>query len=136
HEPGHGDGDEAVSLEALAESHLRPFYLPRVSLSRKRERVGVRGVDPAGIGRKLVGFRAIWVLVRRSPERVLPASPDAGSTRDRRTLAELTELSSDRSARMRIAVISMYTFPTAPLVQHAAGGMNVYGLEVWRGFVD
>src|SRR2546430_1207351 len=89
-----------------------------------------------GIGRKLVRFTAIWVLVRRSPERVLPASPDAGSARDRGTVAELTELSSDRSARMRIAVISMHTSPTAPLGQQAAGGMNVYVREVCSAFSD
>src|SRR5947207_13080210 len=89
-----------------------------------------------GIGRKLVRFAGLWVLVRRFPERVLPASPDAGSTRDRRTVAELTELSSDRSARMRIAVISMHTSPTAPLGQQAAGGMNVYVREVRSAFSD
>ncbi|TMC04874.1 MAG: glycosyltransferase family 1 protein, partial [Chloroflexi bacterium] len=51
-------------------------------------------------------------------------------------MAELTELSSDRSARMRIAVISMHTSPTAPLGQQAAGGMNVYVREVCSAFSD
>src|SRR5258708_17423292 len=94
------------------------------------------GPPPAGIGRNLVGFTAIWDLVRRSPERASPASPGAGSTRDRRTVAELAELSSDRTARMRIAVVSMHTSPTAPLGQQAAGGMNVYVREVCADFSD
>ncbi|HEV2216226.1 MAG TPA: glycosyltransferase [Candidatus Dormibacteraeota bacterium] len=51
-------------------------------------------------------------------------------------MAELTELSSDRSAQMRIAVISMHTSPTAPLGQQAAGGMNVYVREVCNAFSD
>ena len=51
-------------------------------------------------------------------------------------MAELTELSSDRSARMRVAVISMHTSPTAPLGQQAAGGMNVYVREVCSAFSD
>src|SRR5260370_28510427 len=80
---------------------------------------------PAGIGLNLVGFTAIWVLVRRSPDRVSPASPGAGSTRDLRTVAELAELSSDRTARMRIAVVPMHTSPTAPRGQQAAGGLTV-----------
>lgn len=51
-------------------------------------------------------------------------------------MAELTELSSNRAARMRIAVVSMHTSPTAPLGQQAAGGMNVYVREVCAAFSD
>ena len=51
-------------------------------------------------------------------------------------MAELTELSSDRAARMRIAVVSMHTSPTAPLGQQANGGMNVYVREVCAAFSD
>lgn len=51
-------------------------------------------------------------------------------------MAELTELNSDRSTRMRVAVISMHTSPTAPLGQQANGGMNVYVREVCAAFSD
>jgi len=56
--------------------------------------------------------------------------------RDRHTVAEVTELISNRDARMRIAVISMHTSPTAPLGQKANGGMNVYVREVCAAFSD
>jgi D-inositol-3-phosphate glycosyltransferase len=51
-------------------------------------------------------------------------------------VAELTELTSDRTTRMRVAVISMHTSPTAPLGQQTAGGMNVYVREVCAAFSD
>jgi D-inositol-3-phosphate glycosyltransferase len=51
-------------------------------------------------------------------------------------VAELTELNSDRSTRMRVAVISMHTSPTAPLGQSGNGGMNVYVREVCAAFSD
>ena len=51
-------------------------------------------------------------------------------------MAEVTELSPDRSARMRIAVVSMHTSPTAPLGQSANGGLNVYVREVCTAFSD
>lgn len=51
-------------------------------------------------------------------------------------MAEVTELISDRSARMRIAVISMHTSPTAPLGKMANGGLNVYVREVCSAFSD
>ncbi len=51
-------------------------------------------------------------------------------------MAEVTELTPDRTARMRIAVISMHTSPTAPLGQSANGGLNVYVREVCTAFSD
>jgi D-inositol-3-phosphate glycosyltransferase len=51
-------------------------------------------------------------------------------------VAEVTELTPDRTARMRIAVISMHTSPTAPLGQSANGGLNVYVREVSTAFSD
>jgi D-inositol-3-phosphate glycosyltransferase len=51
-------------------------------------------------------------------------------------VAEVTQLLSDRAARMRIAVISMHTSPTAPLGQSANGGLNVYVREVCTAFSD
>jgi len=51
-------------------------------------------------------------------------------------VAEVTELTPDRSARMRIAVISMHASPTAPLGQSANGGLNVYVREVCTAFSD
>jgi len=56
--------------------------------------------------------------------------------RDRRTVAEVTELIPDRAARTRIAVISMHTSPTAPLGQSANGGLNVYVREICSAFSD
>ena len=51
-------------------------------------------------------------------------------------MAEVTELIPDRAARLRIAVISMHTSPTAPLGQSANGGLNVYVREVCSAFSD
>ena len=51
-------------------------------------------------------------------------------------MAEANELILDRAARMRIAVISMHTSPTAPLGQSANGGLNVYVREVCSAFSD
>ena len=51
-------------------------------------------------------------------------------------MAEATPLISDRAARMRIAVISMHTSPTASLGQNANGGLNVYVREVCSAFND
>jgi len=56
--------------------------------------------------------------------------------RDRPTVAEVTELVPDRAARMRVAVISMHTSPTAPLGQNANGGLNVYVRELCSAFSD
>ena len=56
--------------------------------------------------------------------------------RGRPTVAEVTELVPDRAARMRIAVISMHTSPTAPLGQSANGGLNVYVREICSAFSD
>ena len=51
-------------------------------------------------------------------------------------MAEVSELTHGRTARMRIAVISMHTSPTAPLGQSANGGLNVYVREVCSAFSD
>jgi D-inositol-3-phosphate glycosyltransferase len=51
-------------------------------------------------------------------------------------VADAARLISNRSARMRIAVISMHTSPTAPLGQSANGGLNVYVREVCTAFSD
>jgi D-inositol-3-phosphate glycosyltransferase len=51
-------------------------------------------------------------------------------------VAEVTELIPDRAERMRIAVISMHTSPTAPLGQSANGGLNVYVREICSAFSD
>jgi D-inositol-3-phosphate glycosyltransferase len=51
-------------------------------------------------------------------------------------VADAARLISDRSARMRIAVISMHTSPTAPLGRSANGGLNVYVREVCTAFSD
>lgn len=51
-------------------------------------------------------------------------------------MAEVTELISNRDSRLRVAVISMHTSPTAPLGQQANGGMNVYVREVCAAFSD
>lgn len=51
-------------------------------------------------------------------------------------MAEVTELISNRDPRLRIAVISMHTSPTAPLGQQANGGMNVYVREICAAFSD
>jgi D-inositol-3-phosphate glycosyltransferase len=45
-------------------------------------------------------------------------------------------LISDRTARRRIAVISMHTSPTASLGQNGNGGLNVYVREVCTAFSD
>ena len=51
-------------------------------------------------------------------------------------MAESTQLISDRSARRRIAVVSMHTSPTASLGQDGNGGLNVYVREVCSAFSD
>lgn len=51
-------------------------------------------------------------------------------------MAEVSELIPDRSARMRVAVMSMHTSPTAPLGQSANGGLNVYVREICSAFSD
>ncbi len=51
-------------------------------------------------------------------------------------MAEVTELISNRDSRLRVAVISMHTSPTAPLGRQANGGMNVYVREVCAAFSD
>ncbi|MGH7764282.1 MAG: glycosyltransferase [Candidatus Dormibacteraceae bacterium] len=51
-------------------------------------------------------------------------------------MAEATPLISDRTARKRIAVISMHTSPTASLGKNANGGLNVYVREVANRFSD
>ncbi len=51
-------------------------------------------------------------------------------------MAELAGLTSDAGARMRLAVVSMHTSPTAPLGQQANGGMNVYVREVCAAFSE
>ena len=51
-------------------------------------------------------------------------------------MPEATALIPDRAARMRIAVISMHTSPTASLGQNANGGLNVYVREVCTAFSD
>ena len=51
-------------------------------------------------------------------------------------MAEASPLISDRSARRRIAVISMHTSPTASLGQNGDGGLNVYVREVCTAFSD
>ena len=51
-------------------------------------------------------------------------------------MAEATRLFSDRAARLRIAVISMHTSPTASLGQNGNGGLNVYVREVCSAFSD
>jgi D-inositol-3-phosphate glycosyltransferase len=51
-------------------------------------------------------------------------------------VAEATRLVPGRSARRRIAVISMHTSPTASLGQNANGGLNVYVREVATAFSD
>ncbi|HET7466314.1 MAG TPA: glycosyltransferase [Candidatus Dormibacteraeota bacterium] len=51
-------------------------------------------------------------------------------------MAEPTGLTPASAARMRVAVISMHTSPTAPLGQQANGGMNVYVREVCAAFSD
>lgn len=51
-------------------------------------------------------------------------------------MAEVTDLMSNRDSRLRVAVISMHTSPTAPLGQQANGGMNVYVREVCAAFSD
>lgn len=43
---------------------------------------------------------------------------------------------SNRDSRLRVAVVSMHTSPTAPLGQQANGGMNVYVREVCTAFSD
>lgn len=43
---------------------------------------------------------------------------------------------SNRDSRLRVAVVSMHTSPTAPLGQQANGGMNVYVREVCAAFSD
>ena len=56
--------------------------------------------------------------------------------RGRLTVAEVTELIPGRAPRLRIAVISMHTSPTAPLGQSANGGLNVYVREICSAFSD
>ncbi len=51
-------------------------------------------------------------------------------------MAETTRLVSDRTARRRIAVISMHTSPTASLGENGNGGLNVYVREVATAFSD
>jgi len=51
-------------------------------------------------------------------------------------VAEVSRLTSNRDAQMRIAVISMHTSPTAPLGQSANGGLNVYVREICSAFSD
>jgi D-inositol-3-phosphate glycosyltransferase len=51
-------------------------------------------------------------------------------------VAEATRLIPDRTARRRIAVISMHTSPTASLGQNANGGLNVYVREVCNAFSE
>ncbi len=51
-------------------------------------------------------------------------------------MAEATELLSGRSARRRVAVISMHTSPTASLGRNANGGLNVYVREICTAFSD
>jgi D-inositol-3-phosphate glycosyltransferase len=51
-------------------------------------------------------------------------------------VAEATHLVADRTARRRIAVISMHTSPTASLGQNANGGLNVYVREVCTAFSE
>jgi D-inositol-3-phosphate glycosyltransferase len=51
-------------------------------------------------------------------------------------VAEATRLIDDRTARRRIAVISMHTSPTASLGQNANGGLNVYVREICTAFSE
>jgi D-inositol-3-phosphate glycosyltransferase len=51
-------------------------------------------------------------------------------------VAEATRLTSDRTARRRIAVISMHTSPTGSLGQDGNGGLNVYVREVCTAFSE
>jgi D-inositol-3-phosphate glycosyltransferase len=51
-------------------------------------------------------------------------------------VAEATRLLPDRTARRRIAVVSMHTSPTASLGQNANGGLNVYVREVCNAFSE
>ena len=51
-------------------------------------------------------------------------------------MAEATPLISDRTARRRIAVVSMHTSPTASLGGNVNGGLNVYVREVCSAFSD
>ncbi|TAN33341.1 glycosyltransferase family 1 protein [bacterium] len=51
-------------------------------------------------------------------------------------MAEASHLISARTARRRVAVISMHTSPTASLGHNANGGLNVYVHEVASAFSD